>query len=147
MTFSLSTRTATEIADNTLAEAKSKAVAQIAQTVGAIRRAYITDISGQQMIYQAKEAEAKDFAAQATAPTDLTPYPFIAAEVGTSSGATAADVAQTYLQMASAWRAIGAQIEGLRIAANGGISGASTVADVDQAVSDFEASIAVIIGA
>lgn len=50
-----------------------------------VRCKYITDISGQGMIYQAKEAEAKAYVAENPEPSILDNYPFIADEVGTTA--------------------------------------------------------------
>lgn len=63
-----------------LAEARATAHAALATRIAAARSALITDLPGQQMIYLAKEAEARAFLAD-PAP-DLAAYPLLAAEVG-----------------------------------------------------------------
>ncbi len=88
------------------------------------------------MIYLAKEAEAVSVIAGE--PGD---YPFLSAEVG-ETGETLEQVAQVVLNLAAGWRAIGANIEALRVRANAAVLAAETIAEIDAAFATFKSGIA-----
>lgn len=92
--------------------ARADAVAAINQRAGAVRALFVTDITAQQMIYLAKEAEARAYLA--ATPADLGQYPLIAAEVGITAD-TALALAQLWVGTANQWRALAANIEGIRM--------------------------------
>lgn len=126
-----------------LADYKVAAEIRVDQTIGTLRLQYITDIPGQEMIYQAKELEALAFKAIDPVPTDLTMYPYIAGEAAALS-ATATEVADQYIALSVQWRAVGAQLEALRIGYKATVQDAATVADVDAAIVAFDAAIAAL---
>ena len=97
-----------------LAVCKSLAIARINEASGLARQRYITTSPGQDMIYIAKEREALAFLAAST--DDLTTYPLLAAEVGVTAP-TAWELAQVWANVAVYWRAVAAQIEGVRMRA------------------------------
>lgn len=110
-----------------LAEARATAHAALATRIAAARSALITDLPGQQMIYLAKEAEARAFLAD-PAP-DLAAYPLLAAEVGLTAPDAQA-LAQIWLNMAMLWRNAAAGLEATRLALGAAIDAATTVAEV-----------------
>ncbi len=100
------------LAADRLAAARAAAVAEINAWAAQERLAYITVIPGQEMIYMAKEAEARAWLAD-PAP-DMMAYPLLSAEVGI----TAPDVyqlAQLWVNLAALWRDAAARIEGERL--------------------------------
>lgn len=113
-----------------LAEAKQRARADLAAAVAEARAAYITTLPGQQMIYMAKEAEARAYVAD-PAP-DLANYPLLSAEVGITAP-DAWQLAQIWLALADLWRNAAAQIEAWRLGAAAAIDAAGTVAEVEAA--------------
>ena len=114
-----------------LAEAKSRARADLAAAVAAARAAYITTLPGQQMIYMAKEAEARAYVSD-PAP-DMASYPLLSAEVGITAP-DAWQLAQIWLAMADIWRSAAAQIEALRLSTAAAIEAAVTLQAVDAAM-------------
>jgi len=94
--------------------ARADAVAAINQRAGAVRALFVTDITAQQMIYQAKEAEARRYVAASPEPATLDGYPWLAAEVG-STAPTAMGLAMLWLSMAGMWTVIGTSIEQIRM--------------------------------
>ena len=122
-----------------LAGAQATAQAAVDAAVSAIRRAFISDLPGQEMIYQAKETEARAFLA-ASSP-QIADYPFIAAEVGKTADTPDALV-RLWLAMAAQWRAVAAQIEGARMTANAAIAAATTAEEAEDAVAVLQAAIA-----
>jgi len=94
-----------------LPEAKAQAVAQLNSAVAMVRGKYITVLPGQEMIYMAKEAEAISYLA--TLPETLTDYPFLVKEIGITAP-TAYELAQLWINMATLWRPVAAEIEGIR---------------------------------
>ena len=121
-----------------LAAAQATATLRVNVGAGAVRRAYITDIPGQEMIYLQKEAEAVAWLADDD--PDPADYPFLSAEVG-STADTLGNVAQVYLNMAALFRQVGAGLEHLRLGAIAAIEGAGTVAEIDAAVAAFESAL------
>lgn len=126
-----SARSAAELIDR-----RASAFAIIKAAAGAARAKYISTIPGQEMIYLAKEREAVAYLAGE--PGD---YPFLAAEVG-ETGETIEQVAQVILNLAAAWRVIGAGIEALRVRANAAVHAAEDVEAVDAALAVFTEGIA-----
>ena len=121
-------------AANRLAQAQAEAIVKINVQTGKARGYFITDLPGQQLIYQQKEAEARAFIDD-VAP-DMADYPYLDAEVGVTA-ATAYDVALVYLEQASKWRAAGPLLEGHRMSMIQGVAQCSTVDQVDQVYSGF----------
>ena len=127
-----------------LTSAKAAAHAAVEAAVSAIRHAFVTDLPGQEMIYLAKEAEARAWLA-ATDPA-LADYPFLQAEVGLTA-ATPAALAALWITMAAQWRAIAAQIEAARMTAIGAIGAATTPAEAEAAVAALQAALAGVLAA
>lgn len=123
-----------------MSETSRAAILRVNETVGQIRRRYITTIPGQEMVYQAKEAEAKDYVALATAPAALDDFPLLAAEVGITAP-TAYELAQLWLNMAAQWRGIAAQLETLRLGTIGAMEDAETRAEIETALASFTSGL------
>ena len=106
---------------------KEMAITSINELVGKARQKYITTAPGQEMIYIAKEAEAKAWL------KDLLPdpaaYPLLSAEVGVTAPTTW-ELAQIWVNVAVYWRGIAAQIEGARMRAIVAIEQAADTAQI-----------------
>lgn len=96
------------------AAVRDAAVAAINRRAGEVRVLFATDIPAQQMIYQAKEAEARRYVAASPEPATLDGYPWLAAEVGITAP-TAMELAMLWLSMAGMWTVIGTSIEQIRM--------------------------------
>jgi hypothetical protein len=127
-----------------LTSAKAAAHAAVEAAVSAIRHAFVTDLPGQEMIYLAKEAEARAW--QAATDPDLADYPFLQAEVGLTA-ATPAALATLWLSMAGQWRAVAAQIEAARMTATAAIGAATTPAEAEAAVAALQEALAGVLAA
>lgn len=123
-----------------LEQRKSDTIKEVNAKIGAVREEYITPIPGQEMIYSAKEAEAKAYKATAPRPTNLNDFPFLDAEIGITAPDAEA-LADLWIQMAADWRTIGPLLEQVRLGAVSEITAAATQAEVDQAIADMEASL------
>lgn len=131
MTFALTIRSAEAIAADRLATAKAEARARLAAAIASARSAVITVLPGQDMIYQAKEAEARAWIAD-PAP-DLADYPLLSAEIGLTAP-DAHSLAQLWLNMALLWRQAAAELEALRLGVGAAIEAAGTVEEVEAAM-------------
>lgn len=80
-----------------------------------IRQRFLTPGAGQAMTYQRKEVEARAWLIE-----NRTATPFLSAEAS-ARGMTVADLAPEVIQLADAWVAIGAGIEGLRMGAKAAV--------------------------
>lgn len=117
-----------------LTDAKARARADLATAVATARAAYITTLPGQQMIYMAKEAEARAYVAD-PAP-DMTRYPLLSAEIGLTAP-DAWQLAQIWLALSDLWRQAAARIEAWRLGATAQIEAAGTVEKVETVVGAF----------
>lgn len=112
----------------------------IDQAAGAFRARFITDVPGQSQTYAEKESEALAYASDPGGS-----YPFLQAEAS-ATGATIAAVAADVSDTASAWRLLGAAIEGARIGAKRAVTTAKDAEDwaaMDAAaIVDWEALLA-----
>jgi hypothetical protein len=117
---------------------RREAISEINATVGSFRERFITTAPGQEMIYSAKEAEARSFILNQ--PEALEEYPFIAAEVGILAP-TAWQVAQIWLYMGASWRSIAANLEGLRVAATSAVAAAQSVEDIQTILANFKGAL------
>jgi hypothetical protein len=106
------------------------AVGKANAQIGRIRTRFITALPGQDLIYKAKEDEARAYLA-AGEPEDLDGFPFLAAEVGVLAP-TAGQVAQIWLNLGDHWRAIAASLEGLRMAAVNALAAARSDDEMAQ---------------
>lgn len=89
-----------------------------------IRQRFLTPGAGQAMTYQRKEAEARAWMADNTAPT-----PFLSAEAP-ARDVTVADLAAEVIMLADQWTAIGSAIEGLRMGAKAALQRAGTFGQI-----------------
>lgn len=90
------------------------AISRVNKRIGEIRAKFVTVAEAQDMIYLAKEAEAKAFIAELVPPPNLLAYPFIAQEIGIT-GQDAYEIAQIWLNMAAQWRQVAAGLENIRL--------------------------------
>jgi hypothetical protein len=118
---------------------KAEAAKTVKSVVGNARLNYITDLPGQDAIYQAKEAEAKAYLAEA-APV-LADYPLLGAETGITA-ANPTELANLWLTMGNQWRSVAALIEAARMTASGAISGATTAAEIEAALAALDTALA-----
>lgn len=116
-----------------LATARLDAVTAINAAVGSKRQNFITEIPGQQMIYQAKEVEARAYAALDPEPEGLEDFPLIAAEIGITAP-TAWELAQVWLNMGAMWRVTAATLEHIRLTAIAAVGNAGSAAEIEQVV-------------
>lgn len=123
-----------------LTGAKEYAVGFVNVAIGSVRARYITDIPGQGMIYQAKEAEAIDYLSRTPEPSDLSEFPFLANEIGTTAP-TASELAQVWINLSSQWRGVGSQLENLRLGTLAAVEAATSPAEVDTIISNFTAAV------
>jgi len=86
-----------------------------------VRQSILTPGAGQAMTYQRKEAEARAWSID-----NDTTTPFLSAEAD-ARGMTIADLAAEVIQLADAWVAIGAAIEGLRMGAKAAVGRAASL--------------------
>lgn len=108
-------RTSDEIAD-----LEAELLARIDREAGAFRTRFITSVPGQAQTYVEKEREALAYQADPNAS-----YPFLTAEAA-ATGSTVAAVAALIAGTASAWRNLGAAIEGQRMGAKQAVKAAAT---------------------
>lgn len=111
-------------------------VAQLNAGIARIRQRYITALPGQDMIYQAKEEEARGYLQLEQEPEALDDFPFIAAEVGTLAE-TPYQVAQIWLNMAAHWRQVAAELESLRMGVGQSLSLAQSQVEMEQILDQF----------
>ncbi|WP_313348173.1 hypothetical protein [Paracoccus sp. (in: a-proteobacteria)] len=117
-----------------LVRGREAAIAQVNAVAGKVRRLYVTDIPGQEALYLLKENEARSWLS-ANDPS-LSDYPLIAAEVGITA-ATADQVAQIYLNLATIYLHAAAALEQIRLGAIAEIERAQIVEDTEVAVANF----------
>ena len=114
---------------------KAEAKASLAAAISAARSAMITTRPGQEMIYLAKEAEARAWLAD---PEPVSSdYPLISAEVGITAP-TAAELAQLWLNMGALWRGAAARLEALRMTVCAAIAAAETPDDIEAALAALD---------
>lgn len=130
-----------EIEQDEFPAKKQDAYLQIKAIVSQGRLAYITDLPGQDAIYQSKEKEAVAYLAAAN--PVLTEYPLLNSETGITA-LTATDLANLWITMAQQWRAVAAQLEAARMIANASIGSATSVAEVEAALTNLETTIAAL---
>ena len=100
---------------------RSASLAGIDAQAELVRQSILTPGAGQAMTYQRKEAEARAWSLD-----NDTTTPFLTAEAG-ARGMTIADLAAEIIQLADAWVATGATIEGLRMGTKAAVSRAATL--------------------
>ena len=123
-----------------LEQRKADTIKEVNAKIGAVREEYITPIPGQEMIYSAKEEEAKAFNVITPRPTDLSEFPFLDAEIGITAP-SAQELADLWIQMAADWRTIGPLLEQLRLGTIEAVRAATTPAEIEQAMIDLMNSL------
>lgn len=103
---------------------------------------YITPGSGQSLTYQEKALEADKYITDGS-PVDLTPYPFIQAEVN-ATGKTAINTSNDILAAQALWITKGALIEEHRIKNKIDIDSSTSVSEIDSIVSNAKTNIELI---
>jgi hypothetical protein len=101
------------------------------QLIGEVRKAYVTDIPGQDMIYMRKEEETRRWLS-ATNP-DIADYPFIAAEIGVTAD-TPDQLAQIWLNMAYQWATVAASLERFRLTTLASVAVSQTPSEAEALV-------------
>lgn len=119
--------------------ARAEAHQRILSAVALARRALITDLPGQDMVYLAKEAEAQRWQGDAT--PDPVDYPLISAELGLTAP-DAPTLVALWLSTAAAWRAAAARLERLRLSARPALELASTESEVESVAENIIGLIA-----
>jgi hypothetical protein len=118
-----------------LTPARDRARAVLATWIANARSQLITDLPGQDMVYLAKEAEARSWVTEVS--PDLADYPLLSAEVGITAP-DADQLAQLWLNMAVLWRSTAAQLEALRLSTQAAIAAAETEAEIAAALAALE---------
>jgi len=121
---------------------KAQAVKQINAVIAEVRLRYITDLPGQEALYQRKEAHAQAYK-DAGYPADLTGFPLIAAETGITAPTSQA-LADLWLTNAADWEAIAATLEAIRMTAVMAVKGATTRADIATTMANMETELSAI---
>ena len=121
-----------------LPEIKLKASKVVSDKCSTIRSLYITNVKGQEVVYTMKRDEALRFLNDND--PDISEYPLIAAEIGITAQA-AHEVAQIYINMSHMFVQALAALENIRLTAVSAIETATTKADVDDALSQFDTAI------
>jgi hypothetical protein len=127
----ISVSRSTSSKDAELATYKAEAVSLLNELAGSTRLFFITDSAGQELVYQAKDAEAASYLLQSTEPTDLTGYPMLAAEIGITAP-TPYELAQLWLNLSVQWKQVSGAIEAARLTAINGVLLATTKDEVDS---------------
>ena len=117
-----------------LPEIKSKALRFVGEECSKVRSLYITDISGQEMIYTMKRDEAVAYLNDSD--PILSDYPLISAEIGVTA-TTAYEVAQTYINMSAIFTQALSALENIRLIAVSTIEDATEKTGVDTALDNF----------
>ncbi|WP_306130990.1 hypothetical protein [Roseovarius sp. MMSF_3350] len=139
MTKLILTRSATSKA-KPLEQAKAAALVEVGEVIAKLRLRYVTNLPGQEMTYQEKEAQAVAFLAADPEPTEPGDrYGFVFAEVGVTAP-TPFEVAQVILNIATLFRSdVGPAIERLRLATGKAIGEATTRDQIQSVMDAFEA--------
>jgi hypothetical protein len=95
-----------------LPEAQKESINLVNTKAGETRTKYVTNIPFQEAAYQAKEADVRRYKANGY-PSDLTLYPFVAAEAD-ATGLSATQAANDVIIQADQWLMLNAEIERLR---------------------------------
>lgn len=120
-----------------LAGARLQAIARINAAIGARRKAFVTDIPAQEMLYLEKRSEALRYLAEDPEPEALDGYPLLAAEIGITAP-TAWQLAQIWANQAAMLVAVAAHLETLRLGAIAAIETAATAEEIEAALDAFQ---------
>lgn len=121
-----------------LPEIKLKALRFVDEECSKVRSSYVTDISGQEMIYTMKRDEVVAYLNDSD--PILSDYPLISAEIGITA-TTAYEVAQIYINMSYMFTQALAALENIRLIAVSTINSATEKTGVDTALEDFSAGL------
>jgi hypothetical protein len=122
--------------DLILSDTRTSAIETVNTLSGERRSPLITTSEGQDTVYAAKENEAQHWLAEAG--QDVSFYPLIAAEIGIT-GDDADQVAQIFLNQAYITRVDLADLEKARQTTLNAIRAASTVEEINTALTSFKA--------
>jgi hypothetical protein len=117
-----------------MSSSRESAMIELNSWIAAARSLLVTSLPGQDMIYLAKEAEARAWVAAVD--PQLEDYPLLEAEAGITAP-DADQLAQLWLNMGALWRGTAAQLERLRMTAIGGITAAATPAALDAVMAQI----------
>ena len=117
---------------------KAQALDQVNTEVGAARRAFATETSFQSQAYLNKRQEAKAYLE--TTPATLDDFPLLK-ELTVVRGMSAADLAQLWLDTNDDWTPVLNQTEIIRDKAVFAIKAATTRAEIEQTLTDFQSEI------
>lgn len=130
MTINWSLKKSKAVLDSeTLENIRATKYKEVNDYITAARASVITIIPGQEMIYQAKEAEANRWVSEET--PNIEEYPLLAAEIGITAP-DADSLAQLWLNMAYYWRLMAAQLEAQRLTINAQIANATTIQELEN---------------
>jgi hypothetical protein len=124
-----------------IARLRAAGIARVNAAAGRVRARSVTVIPAQDMVYLEKAFEARRFLAAHPTPEDapelidtdpVLGFPWIAAEIGITAP-SAFEIAQVYVQGAALFRAAGAAIDGVRLAAVRAIELAESPAEIAAA--------------
>ena len=124
---------------------KADGMDKINAYAGKIRRKYISDIIGQDMMYLRKEQEAIEYlrlSALTADPVSLDDFPFLRREA-LALGQSGYELSQVILYQAQLWLDIGPRMEGLRVGAGDDLSRALSGPEIDLIISDFETNMGI----
>lgn len=124
---------------------KDSAITEVNQIIGNIRKRFITDIPGQEMIYKTKESQAKEYLSANPEPSDLTGFRLLATEVSIR-GITPYEAAQLIINLASIWEDVGGALEDIRLGSIMQIEAANNASDIQAIVNDVLQQISAGIG-
>lgn len=113
---------------------------QIKDAVTEVRLKYITDIPGQENLYDRKAEMAASYLALDPEPPTLDGFYLIEKEVGITAP-TAQQLCQLWLNMNALWEVIGGDLEAVRMTANNAVAASLTRSDVDQAFQQFQTDL------
>ncbi len=118
------------------------AFAQIDRIAGEIRRAYVTDVEGQQRVYIEKGEEARAYiAAHAVNPSTAVPGPYLIQE-GIETGLTPLVVANSIVSQATSFSGVKSpEIEAKRVGGKARVRAATTPEDI---IAERDAAVAAI---
>ncbi len=125
-----------------LDQAKLDAAETVLRAVKVARLRYITDLPGQEAIYQEKRDEASRYISEGR-PSDLFDYPMLAAEAGVTAP-TASDLADMWIALNMQWKEVAAKLEKNRMTAIKAVEAATDRAEIDAALETLNAALAAL---
>lgn len=125
-----------------LEDARATALSALAAAVSAMRAKYAGAITGQDLIYNMKLAEAQAYVS-AGRPADASPFPVLAASAE-GRGKSVSEEADAVLATAQAWIALGAESERLRLAGQKAVTEADTLEAIYGARDEYAGRLAAL---